>query len=956
MLQYLRLAVFLTFCSLLSSLLAQQTADHPNIIVILADDLGYGDVTFNGCPDFATPNIDSLTINGVRCSNGYVTHPFCSPTRAALLTGRYQQRFGHENQPATDATNPRNGIPTQELILPQILKPAGYTCGLVGKWHLGLTASFNPTQRGFDEFFGFLGGGSPYYNAQLLRGTTKIKETAYLTDAFTREAVSFINRHATQPFFLYLSYNAVHAPNNTPPKTYMDRVANISDTNRRVYAAMTLALDDGIGQVLQALRGQNLFDNTLVFFLSDNGAPSNTFQRNYPLRGYKFDVLEGGVHVPFAIQWPAQLPAQTVYDQPVSSLDIVATAAAASGVQLPSDRVYDGLNLLPYLTGSQGYSQRSLFWRWFGLGKTGPPASPFGTTGNGGASPDTIWAVRSGSLKLVAARGSGSQSPSLYNLQSDIGETQDLALTQVADVDTLKALYNEWNSQLIPPLWLDNTDGAIVPLVLAGDWNGYNKADGTSPWRLTRIRAPDVEGTPDGFNYFATTIHVASTGGNTTPGLHSFNFVGGNTYSKQWVGATINVDATTTVPYFSGTALGAPNTISLEEGYHYSFRILDWANQIRAKMKVAVMKTSAPPVTVRLSGQTPTAPTSDDSVTVNIFTTQPKSAEERVYLRWSTDMFVNSHVVTATGLEQNYVATIPVQTAGTGVQYCAVTSTVDLTPLTTSGAIDPLVLATSSVSHFVVAPSPNATPVPTNQRPSVNAGSDQVLATHSTNLGGSASDDGLPQLPGALTYKWNKVTGQGTVTFGSPAALTTGATFSVGGMYTLQLSANDGALTGTDNIALTVNESPATNAGPDQTITLPSGVTLNGSATDDGIPNPPGILTYTWSKISGPGTVSFRNVHAPSTTATFSTFGTYTLQLAASDSVFVGKDTAVISVNPTATPTPTPEPTPSPSATPTPTDTPTPSPSPSPSATDTPSPTPTQAPSPPTVNPLQRSV
>lgn len=690
---------------LVTEIRAQLPGPPPNIVVILADDLGYGDVSFNGCPDFTTPNIDSLTNTGVRCSNAYVTHPFCSPSRAGLLTGRYQQRFGYENQPSVDAANPRLGIPAQEILLPQILKPAGYVCGMVGKWHLGVASSLNPTKRGFDEFFGFLGSESPYYNAALLRGTTKIKETTYLTDAFTREAVSFIQRHAAQPFFLYLAYNAVHKPYNTPPKPYMDRVASIPNSSRRIFAAMTLALDDGVGQVLQTLQQQNLLNNTVIFFLSDNGTRQTSFTRNLPLRGYKFNVLEGGIHVPFVVQWTGVLPAHVVYDPPVSSLDIVATAAAVTGNQLPNDRVYDGLNLIPYLTGSQASPTRTLFWRWFGLGKDGPPCDSIASTGSyiksSGGSPATIWAVRRGPLKLVSERARVGKPAALYNLPNDIGETQDLAAAQPADVATLTSLYNQWNSETIPPRWLDNTDLTMGALVLAGDWNAFNKND-VAPWRLTRITAPGVEGTPDGFNYFGTTIRVAATGGNTTPGAHSFTFVGGNSYSKQWTGVAINVDGTTSVPFFKGSAFGPSNNISLADGYYYSFRIVDWHSQVGSSMKVAVMKTSAPPVAVRLSGQTPAAPTSNDSVVVSISTTQPKSVEERVYLRWSTDMFVSSHMIQASGSGQSYAATIPAQQAGTGVQYCAVISTVDLTPVVTSGAIDSLTLATSSVSHFVV--------------------------------------------------------------------------------------------------------------------------------------------------------------------------------------------------------------------------------------------------------------
>jgi len=199
--------VFIACVFVSPSALAQ--SGQPNILIILADDLGYGDVAFNGCPDYPTPNIDSLTINGVGCSSGYVTHPFCSPSRAALLTGRYQQRFGHENQPEYDPSNPRLGLPMQELLLPQMLKPAGYVCGAIGKWHLGGAPNMRPTRRGFDEFFGFLvGASSQYFNAEVVRNDTPLIEHSYLTDAFTREGVSFINRHATEPFFLFLSYNA----------------------------------------------------------------------------------------------------------------------------------------------------------------------------------------------------------------------------------------------------------------------------------------------------------------------------------------------------------------------------------------------------------------------------------------------------------------------------------------------------------------------------------------------------------------------------------------------------------------------------------------------------------------------------------------------------------------------------------------------------------------------------
>ena len=464
-----------------SSALAQ--SPPPNIVIILADDMGYGDVSYNGCPDYQTPNIDAIASNGILCTNGYVTHPFCSPSRAGLLTGLYQHRFGHEEQATGDDANPRRGLPETEITLPQILKPAGYVCGTVGKWHLGATSNLQPLQRGFDEFFGFLGADSNYYNAQLLQGETPIVETSYLTDAFTREAVSFINRHATESFFLYLVYNAPHSPYDQPPAIYMDRVRNITNLGRQKYAAMVTALDDGVGQVLQTLQTNNIASNTLIFFLSDNGAREESFTRNDPLRGYKMNVLEGGIHIPFAVQWPARLPSPLVYQKPVSSLDIVPTAAAAAGVSLPTDRIYDGLNMIPYFAGEQVGPDRTLFWRWAGLGSDGPPGSG-----------DTIWAVRSGDLKLVTDWYTTGQPPALYDLANDIREAQDLALTRPADVDSLQQLYAQWNTQTISAIWRTEFASTLQPLVLAGDWNAFNISDSHLPWFQTRITAPATPG------------------------------------------------------------------------------------------------------------------------------------------------------------------------------------------------------------------------------------------------------------------------------------------------------------------------------------------------------------------------------------------------------------------------------------------------------------------------------
>jgi len=721
------LFAFASFCSAFA-----QTAP-PNIVVILADDLGYGDVGFNGCADIPTPNIDSIATNGVLCTNGYVTEPFCSPSRAALLTGRYQERYGYDFGPTAGSTNPRLGLPMTETILPQLLKPAGYVCGAIGKWHLGYVPELYPTRRGFDEFFGFLGAGSDYYHAEVLRNETPEIEQAYLTDAFTREAVDFINRHAAEPFFLYLAYNAVHKPYDTPPQNYLDRVSYITDPNRKRYAAMTVALDDGVGQVLAVLQANNLLENTLVVFLSDNGAPSDAaddgvHSNNYPLRGYKENVLEGGVRIPFAVQWTGQLPTGTVYDDPVSSLDLVTTVSAAAGVSLPLDRVYDGLDILPYLRGDQVGPVRTLFWRELDLGPNSPEHR------------NTIWAVRSGPLKLVVERAKDDKPPALYNLENDIGELQNLAAVQPQDVSALTALYGQWTLDTFPTIFRKHDDNTLLPLVLAGDWNGFNKDDLNPPWNLTKVSAPDLQGTPDAYDWLTNTIHVATSGGDTTPGEHSFCLIGTEAYTVQWGGVPINIDGATTVPYFSGSGLGPLNTITFDEGY-YSFRILDLPHPVGNPMNVAVMKTSAPPITPSRAGQTPANPTPRDPIKVKIATSGRKSAEEHIFVRLSTDSFITSQIIEAIGSGKNYSATIPPQPAGTLVLYTIMTSTADLTPYSTSDVIDPLTLATTNVFNAVPPILPFITLQPADTTVTVGA-----IAKFGVKAGGTKP----------LTYQWKK--------------------------------------------------------------------------------------------------------------------------------------------------------------------------------------------------------
>jgi arylsulfatase A-like enzyme len=408
----------------------------PNVLIIVADDLGYADLGFQGCKDIPTPHIDELAAGGVRFTNGYVSCPVCSPTRAGIMTGRYQQRFGHEFNPGPLREDRAGafGLPTSEVTLANVMKSAGYATGIVGKWHLGFAQPYRPLQRGFDEFFGFLGGAHTYLDPSaqedqpIYRGDGPVEEHGYLTDAFAREAVAFIERHKQEPFLLFLTFNAVHNPLQAT-ENYLARFASIADPKRKTYAAMLSAMDDAVGRVLGALRGSNLEDDTLIFFVSDNGGPTQAnSSRNDPLSGVKGTAFEGGIRVPFVMQWKRRLPQGKVYEQPVISLDLFATAAAAGGASLPKDRTIDGVDLVPFVAGQQPAPPHSvLYWR-FGAWQ----------------------AIRKGNYKLVRQEGEPDR---LFDLAADIGEKNDLARAKPDVAKELSALYAQWNSELAQPLW-----------------------------------------------------------------------------------------------------------------------------------------------------------------------------------------------------------------------------------------------------------------------------------------------------------------------------------------------------------------------------------------------------------------------------------------------------------------------------------------------------------------------
>ncbi len=444
----------------------------PNVVIILADDLGYGELGCQGNPQIPTPHIDSIAGNGVRFTAGYVTGPNCSPSRAGLLTGRFPTRFGHEFNPiGARNEDPGYGLPPGEKTLADAMQAAGYVTGIVGKWHLGGAPPYHPHRRGFDEFFGFTheghffvpepwngvttmlrrrvlpGGGQgrrqfgkvvyhtamkhdePDYDANnpIVRGSQPVAETAYLTDAWSREAVDFITRHRDKPFFLLVAHNAVHSPLQGADR-YMEKFVHLADLQRRIFAAMLANLDDSVGMVLEALRDQDLEDETLLVFLSDNGGPTRELtSSNAPLRGGKGQLYEGGIRVPFMMAWPGQLPAGKVYYQPVSSVDLYATALAIGGAKADADS--DGVDLLPFLKGEkQGRPREVLYWR----------------QGNKTALRVVDW-------KLVR-HGRNQPGPwELYNLREDISESRNLAAGQPGRLAELRAAWEKLDGEMAEP-------------------------------------------------------------------------------------------------------------------------------------------------------------------------------------------------------------------------------------------------------------------------------------------------------------------------------------------------------------------------------------------------------------------------------------------------------------------------------------------------------------------------
>jgi arylsulfatase A-like enzyme len=457
-----------------------------NIIILLADDLGKYDISLYGGKAAPTPHIDALAASGVTFTNGYVSASICSPSRAGILTGRYQERFGHEFQPGdrypknnleyyafrylintdgwrlnpkieypSDASIATQGLPQSEITFADLAKRQGYSTAIIGKWHLGHNKGFFPLDRGFDYHYGFYQAFSLYTPeddnpdiinhhhkdftdemiwgngrvgiGQIRRDSTIIHEKAYLTEKFAEEAEAFIDKNKTKPFLLYVPFNAPHTPFQVRKK-YYDRFPNVKDENKRVYYAMISALDDCVGRIVAKVKKEGLEENTLIVFASDNGGADYTFATtNAPLKGGKFSHFEGGINVPFALSWKGKIRPNTVYKTPVISLDIFSTIASAIHSKLPTDRVYDGVDLVDKVNKNE-VAHKILYWR------------------SGDAK-----AIRSGDWKLIISGKTHEQW--LYNLVTDKSETTVLAQKYPAKVKELEIALQNWEKGLIKPLW-----------------------------------------------------------------------------------------------------------------------------------------------------------------------------------------------------------------------------------------------------------------------------------------------------------------------------------------------------------------------------------------------------------------------------------------------------------------------------------------------------------------------
>ena len=442
------------------------TPKKPNILVILADDLGYSDVGFNGSKDIQTPNLDVLAKNGTIFTSAYVSHPFCGPSRTSLMTGRYAHKIGAQFNLPPNSETIGEGISLKETFISKVLQNSGYQTGIMGKWHLGAVQKYHPNQRGFNDFYGFLGGGHSYfpedyrakYEAQKKNGKKvifeyllplehngkEVRETEYITDALSRESARFITDASKKndPFFLYVSYNAPHTPLEAKEDD-LKLFQHIKDKKRQTYAGMVYALDRGVGKIVETLKTTGEYENTLIIFLSDNGGKTTSGATNFPLKEGKGSAYEGGYRVPMFFHWPNIVPSGKTFEHPVTAIDFYPTFAHLADAKIPDDKELDGKNIWnDFLAGKNSHEDDNIFVMRHRNG--------YSDVG-----------IRKNQWKAVKAYR---QKWKLFNIIDDLGEKNDLSKQHPQILNKLIEDGEFWSKTHIQPKWWHDKKTGI-------DWN-----------------------------------------------------------------------------------------------------------------------------------------------------------------------------------------------------------------------------------------------------------------------------------------------------------------------------------------------------------------------------------------------------------------------------------------------------------------------------------------------------
>ena len=438
---------------------SSKTDSKPNVIIILADDAGYSDFGFMGSDEIKTPNLDQLALDGVTFNNAYVSASVCSPSRAGLLTGMYQQRFGHECNLDSDVNN---SFDPNQITIAEALKTEGYSTGLIGKWHLGDKKQNHPLNNGFDYFWGFISGARNYFydpnevNRNSIRNVvenySQTKFDGYLTDVLGDKAISFIDKNyqSNNPFFLFLSFNAPH----TPMHAKKEVLEKFKDNPRKVYASMMWSMDEAIGNVIESLKENNQYDNTIIYFLSDNGAAMSNDASPFPFKGWKGNQYEGGIKTPMIMTWKNKIKSNTQFDGFISALDIFKTSLEVINVNKDLMIKADGKNIMNHLNDNT-ITNENLFWR-----------------------KDKMATVRSGNYKLIRLNDT---STVLYNIENNYFEDIDLKMKELYVHDSLLNMLSKWEMSLIEPNWIENKNWNVVTEMIYQDLMANRDIRAVSP-------------------------------------------------------------------------------------------------------------------------------------------------------------------------------------------------------------------------------------------------------------------------------------------------------------------------------------------------------------------------------------------------------------------------------------------------------------------------------------------